>query len=269
MDRSRMNISIHGPGRAGSALALAAVNAGHRVVSVHGRNADAVEHLSELVGASNDSTLADLMIIAVTDDVVGLVAEEIASRGEVAPTVHLSGALPLSVLEPISRRGAKVGSLHPLQTLPDPHRGAERINGAWVAVTAAEPLRSMLNNLSHSLGARPFDLRDDEKPIYHAAAVAAANYTLTTLNLSRVLLKEAGVPFIALRPLVDAIVANAFEIGPSEAMTGPIARGDVETVARQIAAIKERAPEVEDLYTSLARATASITGTSDEIEGVL
>jgi predicted short-subunit dehydrogenase-like oxidoreductase (DUF2520 family) len=262
-----MNISIRGPGRAGGALAIAAFDAGHTIVSVQGRNADAVNRLSALVEVRPGTP--DLVIIAVADDAIDVVAADIAAHGPTSPTVHVSGAVPVSALDPIGDTGVQVGSLHPLQTLPDPQRGAERLAGAWMAVTAEEPLRTVLNDFAVSLGCRPFDLNDDVKPLYHAGASAAANYTLTTLDLALALFEAAGVPFEAARPLVETIVANAFEMGPAEALTGPVARGDGQTVARQIAAIREQIPQAEEVFIDLARATAAIAGTSVEIDEAL
>jgi predicted short-subunit dehydrogenase-like oxidoreductase (DUF2520 family) len=159
--------------------------------------------------------------------------------------------------------------MHPLQTLPDAERGAARLEGAWMAITSEDPLRSELHDLSVSLGCRPFDLEDDVKPLYHAAAAAAANYTLTTLDLSLALFEAAGVPFEAAHPLIEAIIANVFDLGPAGALTGPVARGDAATVARQVEAIRDRIPQAEELFVDLTRSTARLAGTSDEIESVL
>jgi predicted short-subunit dehydrogenase-like oxidoreductase (DUF2520 family) len=138
-----------------------------------------------------------------------------------------------------------------------------------MAVTADEPLRSLLHEFAASIGCHPFDLNDDVKPLYHAAAAAAANYTLTTLDLSLALFEAAGVPFEAAHPLIEAIIANAFDLGPAGALTGPVARGDVSTVAAQVAAIRDAIPQAEELFVDLTRSTAALAGTSDEIERAL
>ncbi len=262
-----MNIEIHGAGRAGGALAIAASSAGHSIVSIVSRSEQSVDRLAALVELSPGTP--DLIILAVSDDAIAATAEAIAAGGGTAPTVHLSGAVSTSSLDPIGRTGAQVGSIHPLQTFPDSERGAERLSGAWMAVTAQDPLRTRLHEFATSLGCQPFDLDDADKPTYHAAAAAAANYTLTTLDLARSLLEAAGVPFEAARPLVDAVIDNAFEMGPREALTGPIARGDVATVRMQLDAVRQEMPEAERAFVELARATAAMAGTSAEIEGAL
>jgi predicted short-subunit dehydrogenase-like oxidoreductase (DUF2520 family) len=262
-----MNIAIVGSGRAGGALAIAASGAGHRITSIDGRNADSVAHLEALVEVSPGKP--DLRIVAVADDAISEIAAVVAELGEPAPTVHVSGAVAVQALAPIAATGMQTGSMHPLQTLPDAERGARRLDGAWMAITAEEPLRSQLHGFAASIGCRPFDLADGLKPIYHAGAAAAANFTLTTLDLSLALFEAAGVPFEAAHPLVEAIVANAFELGPAGALTGPVARGDASTVASQVAAIRERVPQAEQLFIDLARSTARLAGTSDEIEPAL
>lgn len=262
-----MNIAIVGSGRAAGALAIAASRAGHSITSIDGRNQDAVSHLETLVDVTGGSPA--LRIVAVSDDAIDEMAAVIAELVDPIPTVHVSGAVPVTALDGVAATGAQTGSIHPLQTLPDAERGAAELEGSWMAVTADEPLRTLLHEFAASIGCQPFDLSDDVKPLYHAGAAAAANYTLTTLDLSLALFEAAGVPFEAAHPLIEAIIANAFELGPAGALTGPVARGDVSTVAAQVAAIRSRIPQAEQLFVDLTRSTARLAGTSDEIEGAL
>lgn len=262
-----MNIAIFGSGRAGGAIAIAASRSGHTITSIEGRNARSVSVLKSLVDVV--AAVPDLRIVAVSDDAIPEVAAVIAEIADPVPTVHVSGAVPVDALAPIAAVGVQTGSMHPLQTLPDAQRGAARLDGAWMAITAEDPLRERLHDFAASLGCRPFDLGDDVKPLYHAAAAAAANYTLTTLDLSLALFEAAGVPFEAAHPLVEAIIANAFDLGPAGALTGPVARGDAATVARQLSAIRDRVPQAEQLFIDLTRSTARLAGTLDEIETVI
>lgn len=262
-----MNIAFFGSGRAAGALAVAASRSGHTITSIEGRNSEAVAALAALVNVSPQHP--DLRIVAVQDDAIPEVAAAIAELDSPVPTVHVSGAVSVDALDRVAQTGVQTGSIHPLQTFPDAERGAARLQGSWIAVTADEPLRSMLHTLASSVGARPFDLSDDVKPLYHAGAAAAANYTLTTLDLSLALFEAAGVPFEAAHPLIEAIVANAFDLGPAGALTGPVARGDAATVSAQIAAIRANVPQAEQLFIDLTRSTARLAGTSDEIERAL
>lgn len=262
-----MNIAIVGSGRAGGALAIAASRSGHSITSIEGRNAESVARLTALVDVRAGTP--DLRIIAVSDGAIAEIAAVVADLADPVPTVHVSGAVAVDALAPIAATGVQTGSMHPLQTLPDAERGAAHLDGSWMAITAEDPLCLQLHGFAASIGCRPFDLSDDVKPLYHAAAAAAANYTLTTLDLALALFEAAGVPFEAAHPLIEAIIANAFDIGPAGALTGPVARGDAATVASQVAAIRERVPQAEQLFIDLTRSTARLAGTSGDIEEVL
>ncbi|HSJ71120.1 MAG TPA: DUF2520 domain-containing protein [Acidimicrobiia bacterium] len=256
-----MNIEIHGTGRAAGALGLRAVSSGHRITAVYGRSEDRVAELEDRLGVTGDHP--DLRIIAVSDDAIESVVEGLVGAGAV-PTVHVSGSMPVSILNALADR-MPTGSFHPLQTLPDMDRGAARLEGAWVAVTATEPFAVDLDRFAESLGCRAFRLEDSDKAVYHAAAAACANYVLVALGLGETLFTAAGVRFDAARPLVEAIVANAFTIGPSIALTGPIARGDVGTVRRQLAAAEGIDEATASIFRSMARATATFAGSSDDM----
>ena len=268
-----MDLSLVGPGRAGLALSLAAHRAGHRIVGVLGRDAakthDAAARL-ETGALSWEEPLpkADLLLVAVRDDAIAAVAERLSTKAEhQAAAVHLSGLTPIAALAPLR---IPVGSFHPLQTIPTPEAGADRLAGAWIAVTSDDDLLSdRLFALAASIGAHPFELADEQKPLYHAAAAAAANFTLAALAMSRRLFAAAGVDFAAAAPLIDAVVANAAAMGPEAALTGPVARGDMSTVQAQVAAVRTAVPEMAEHFIAMVRATAAIAGTSARIEEAL
>ena len=268
-----MNLILVGPGRAGRAVSLAAKDAGHRLVGVLARDPEAARSAAEELSGEalpweGDLPAADLLLIAVRDDAIGEVVARLAGRVRaVEGAAHLSGLVPAAALRPL---GIPWGSLHPLQTMPNPQAGAERLAGAWFAVTAEDDyLADRLFALAASLGGRPFELEDEAKPLYHAAAAAAANYPLASLAMARRLFEAAGVPFEAAGPLVRAVVDNALSLGPEEALTGPIARGDVATVRAQVAAVRSSLPELAADYEALARATARVAGTTDLVEEAL
>jgi predicted short-subunit dehydrogenase-like oxidoreductase (DUF2520 family) len=270
-----MRITLVGPGRAGTSLALAAQAGGHTIVAVVGRTAESAASAAgrfEAVPLVPGDPLppADLMVIATRDGVIEPVAAALAPQaGDTTAAVHLSGLLPVTALAPLAATGLAVGAFHPLQTLPAPETGARRLPGSWVAVTAGEPLRTTLHELAASIGARPFDLADDAKPLYHAAAAAAANFSLAALTMAADLFEEAAVPFDAARPLVEAAVDNAFTMGPRAALTGPVARGDVATVEAQLAAVATAAPEWLPAYSRLVAIVAELAGRGDQFAPVL
>jgi predicted short-subunit dehydrogenase-like oxidoreductase (DUF2520 family) len=158
---------------------------------------------------------------------------------------HVSGATPLSALDPYERRF----SLHPLQTFTRA-RGPEQLDGAWAAVTAeTDEARALGFELAKVLGLKPFELADEARPLYHAGAAIASNYLVTLHRVASELFAAAGAPPEALEPLMTRTIENGFEL------TGPIERGDWETVEAHRAAIREVRPDLEPLYDVLAEAT--------------
>jgi len=267
-----VRIVLAGPGRAGWSLARRFRRVGHEVAGVAGRRPVEAERAAADLGTAAvawEGTLpaCDLMIVAVRDDAIEEVARHLAPRSrEVAAAVHLSGLKPSAALAPLAS-AMPVGSFHPLQTLPNPDVGAERLEGAWVAVSSEDNLfADRLFAVARSLGMHPFELDDDCKAVYHAAAAAAANFTVTSLAMAQRLFAAAGVPLDAAQPLVRAVVDNSFSLGPAAALTGPVARGDVGTVRAQIAAVTEWDRDLAADFVAMVRATGRLAGTLDEIE---
>ncbi len=270
-----MRITIVGPGRAGLSLAAAAQHADHDITALVGRDlAQAAAHADRFgaqpAAAGDDLPETDLVVIATRDVAIAPVADLVAPtvRTDLG-AVHLSGLTPVAALAAFADRDVATGSFHPLQTLPTAEAGASRLAGAWIAVTAAAPFDGQLSDLATSLGAHPFALADEAKPLYHAAAAAAANLPLAALTMASDLFERAGVPFAAARPLVEAVVANAFDLGPRPALTGPVARGDVATVDAQLDAVAAAEPDWLPAFTAGVMQLAAITGRTEEFEDML
>jgi predicted short-subunit dehydrogenase-like oxidoreductase (DUF2520 family) len=266
-----MDFILVGPGRAGLALSIRLNESGHRPVGVLARDPAAARQAAhrfevEVLGWGKELPPADLLVLAVRDDAISEVASLLAPHvGVVESVVHLSGLTPVAALESFS--GQMIGSFHPLQTLPTPEVGAARLVGSWVAITTREDyLADRLFEMATSAGMHGFELDDDAKAVYHAAAAAAANFPLAALAMSKRLFDSANVPFEAAAPLVQAVVENAFAMGPVQALTGPIARGDVGTVRAQLAAVRDAAPDLVDDFVAYVRATARVAGTGEEME---
>jgi len=187
----------------------------------------------------------ELVLLCVPDGAIAPVAADVPIGPWVA---HVSGATPLAALEPHDRRF----SVHPLQTFTR-SRGAEQLDGAWAAVTAeTDDARAIGRELAELLGLRPFDLADSARTLYHAGAVFGSNYIVTLQRAASLLFEAAGAPPEALEPLMRRTIENGFEL------TGPISRGDWDTVAAHKAAIHAELPELDDLYETLADATLEL-----------
>lgn len=269
-----MRITLIGPGRAGMSIALASQASGHRIVTVVARNLESARTAAEKVGAtaavlSTQLEPSDLWIIATRDDAIGKVAQalsDLLAEGTPPPKVafHLSGMTSVAALDSLRTAGVPTASLHPLQTMPNPHVGSERLPGSWFAVTADDDSHPILVEFVESLGGHSFRLQDSAKAVYHAAAAAAANFTLANMVVAQDLLDSIDVPIVVLGPLMDAIVSNAIAIGPRAALTGPVARGDVETVASQIRAVATNAPELLSLFVANVAFLARIAGRKEQ-----
>lgn len=227
-------IAIVGNGRLGNALATALRTAGHDVTGPLGRGADGFG--------------MDLVLLCVPDAEIAAAAACIVPGAIVG---HCSGATALDALGDRERL-----ALHPLMTVAGPEAS---LHGAGCAIAGSTPQAlARAHALATDLGMRPFAIADADRPAYHAAASVASNFLVTLEGFAERLAATAGVPREALVPLVRATIDNWAVAGAERALTGPIARGDVATVARQRAAVAVHAPEFAELFDALATATARL-----------
>lgn len=260
-----MKLLLIGPGRAGGSIAIAASRAGHDVVGVVSKEGDA--RFGPPLRWGDTFPEADVALIAVRDSQIEDVTLELAKKEASYPVVaHLSGFASLKSLEPLVTTGAAVGGFHPLQTLPDPENGAEALAGAYVAVTGEGLAWDLLTHFGESLGMVPFHLSDDDRPAYHAAAAAAANFVVTCLAISADLMRSANVEPDVVRPLVQRVVENVLGGEADDALTGPIARGDLETVIGHLTAAHRVSADVGNQFRLIAEATAIRAGRGEETE---
>jgi predicted short-subunit dehydrogenase-like oxidoreductase (DUF2520 family) len=207
-----------------------------------GRVGSAIANRLAQKGVLAERETAEVILLCVPDAAIGEVARSIPAGPWVA---HVSGATPLSRLDPHTRRFG----MHPLQTFTRA-RGPEQLDGAWAAITGeTDEARARGRWLATALGLRPFDLPEDRRVLYHAGAAIASNYLVTLHRSAARALELAGVPPEALLPLMRRTIDNGFEL------TGPIARGDWTTVEAHLDAIRRFAPDLEPMYRALAEAT--------------
>ena len=246
---SAATLAVIGRGRVGGSIAKAAERAGIDV-RLAGRN--------ELVEVCNGATA---VLLCVPDDAIADVCSEVASAGHPALVGHVSGASTLDVLAGCTRRGSAAFSLHPLQTFAD---DATPTEGTPVAIAGSEASAlAFARSLAEALGMRPFEVPEENRATYHAAAAMASNLLIALEESAAALLDRAGVSDSRelLTPLVLRTAANWAERGPG-ALTGPIARGDEATVERHRAALAENAPELLPTYDALAARATEVAGAS-------
>ena len=264
-------VSIVGAGRVGGAIGLALARAGYTITAAWARSRAGRQRAHRLLDVpvlepADTAAAADITFVSVPDDVLSDMAEQIAPavhKGQFV--VHTSGGMPVATLDPIKDAGARVGSLHPLQTIPDAESGADALRGASVAVTCDNHERLALMRLARAWGGRPFVLGEEAKRVYHAAAVFASNYVVSSIWAATTLFQSIGLRNAGelLAPLVRTSVDNVLARGGAKAITGPVARGDADLVKRHLEALRETDPTdgaLTDAYGSLARLTASLIG---------
>ena len=265
-------LAIIGAGRAGSALAIAAHDAGYRVAAVASRCGEMAARLAGTVGARAVATplaaavLADVTLLAVPDSAISSVAASIAASGASLHgrgVVHLGARFGPEIIASLRITGAEVGVLHPLQALAGPD-SASLLEGAFFRVDAAGMLRERLLNLISALRATPLEIDPAAAPLYHAAAVLAGNAPLALLAEATRLLESAGVSaetaHAALAALLEGAAHNARRTGPAAALTGPVARGDGDAIAAHLDALAGH-PQARELYATLTRAMESLLAT--------
>lgn len=259
-------IGIIGAGHAGIGLGLALARAGYPV-RLHGRRKRAVPaplKLSVDEAGAPPSWLGDVAIVllAVKDDAIRPLAQALKDQRAIAPdhvVLHLSGVQGQEALGVLVTSQAALGSLHPLQTIVEPERAPDRLRGAWAAVEGMPRAVETAERLAIDLGMRPFRITAKAKPVYHAGAVFASNYFVVVAAVAQRLLRHAGLTneeaWAALQPLVEGTLENLERDGPLAALTGPVVRGDGETVVRHLASLT-----VDDqiLYRALGRAALEL-----------
>ena len=204
----------------------------------------------------------DIVLLAVPDAMIEEVAAALSRSGAITAghvVLHLSGVLGADALKPLAGSGAALGSLHPLLSFGDPGSVPLRLQAAAAAVEGDERARVAAIALARRIGLAPFELDAAAKPIYHAGAVFAANFLVTIAATARRLFERAGVPpdlaARGLATLMGGVLENVIKKGAPRALTGPVKRGDAETVRTHLQALD---PADAALYRSLSKATLEI-----------
>lgn len=256
-------IGLIGAGRAGTAVGAALAGAGYPLVGVTARSSASRERAARLLPhvpvlpADDVTKRADVVVVAVPDDRIGQVARTLPLiSGQYV--VHLSGAHGLAPFEGLA---ATPVALHPSMTFPG---GLVPLEGVMFTATAPDAARPLVERLVKTLGGQVQWVADEQRARYHAGLVHGANHLTTLLTQAIAVLREAGVedPAATLRPLVTATLDNTLRSG-HHALTGPIARGDVDTVAAHLAELQGPAASA---YAELALATVELAAADGRLD---
>ena len=287
--KSKLSVAIIGSGRLGTALGLALTRAGYRVpvvVSLHSAHARRAARLigpqtkhaslDKLGRAENiaELTQAGLIVIAISDDAIEAVAQQLAAAFRTrlkadrrkAPrrvVMHTSGALGTNVLASLKREGFIVGSIHPLVSISDPATGVNWLARAYFSLEGDSGAVMAGRRLVRQLGGKSFQIKPEMKALYHAAALMASPNLTALLDIALEMLSHCGISPTRARqvllPLVESTLANLVRQDPRSALTGTFKRGDLATTVKHIKAIKaEKLVEALQAYVVLGNRSLTL-----------
>jgi predicted short-subunit dehydrogenase-like oxidoreductase (DUF2520 family) len=259
-----VKIGIIGAGKVGISIGFVLKQKGMKVEAVsdlfEGPLSVARKYLGEGVHYTFDSAevvaASDVIVIATQDRVIRDVAAAIAEKAkslEGKLFFHTSGAHPASLLEPLGTKGARLGALHPLQTFPDIDSAIKVLPGTYIFIEGEENSIDTLRTIGRALGFDVVRIEGEHKVLYHLSAVFVCNLLCALLYAGEEIMDKIGIEFKPFLPIIKATLANIESKGPLMSLTGPIIRGDVETVLSHLEAMKDM-----ELYAKAYRALSLV-----------
>ncbi|GAA3815720.1 Rossmann-like and DUF2520 domain-containing protein [Nocardioides panacisoli] len=260
-----LSVGVIGAGRVGAVLAARLREAGHEVVAAAGESDASRERAAALLPGvpllkpSAVARASELLLLTVPDDMLPNVVRVLADSGAIREgqvVAHTSGRHGLAVLAPATAAGARAIALHPAMTFTGTEVDLGRLAGCVFGLTAGAGERELAEQLVAEIGGTPMWVPEEMRTLYHAGLAHGANHLVTLVSEAMEMLTAAGAadPAGTLRPLLQAALDNALANGDA-ALTGPIVRGDVRTVAAHLDDIAAKAPDTLPTYVAMARAT--------------
>ena len=263
-------VGIIGTGVVGSAIAIILQRQGYQVAGVSDRDPARSRWLGEQLGVpamtpSEVVSHSEVVFLTTNDGMIEVVAQELAVKGSFRPgqmVIHMSGALTSEVLCPAAEKGAVCLSVHPLQSFATTERAIEILPGSVFSIEGDTAGYQTAIMLVEDLGGRYFFIDKMAKPLYHAGACVVSNYLVTLIDLGSRLLEAADIPkelsIDSLFPLIEGTLNNIRKVGIPQALTGPIARGDLATIQQHLSTMEEVAPNLVSLYRYLGYQTVKV-----------
>ena len=264
-----MNVAIIGAGKVGTVLATALYQLGYHISSVSSNSMASAEKLAKVVNSvvSTDFLAiseAEIVFITTNDANIKKVATSLAQKNVLQKNqfvFHCSGAADLSVLAPVQKQGALIGSIHPLQSFAE--NQLTSLQGVYMAINGVAESLFVAKKIVRELGGKILVIPEEKRALYHAAATIASNYLVTLMQSSLTLLTALDIAeeeaFLALLPLVLGSLNNIKHKGCAKGLTGPIARGDYKTVRAHLTMIQQFVPQELELYKVLGRKTVQLS----------
>ena len=269
---TKPSFAVVGCGRLGTALAKHLTAAGYPLVGLASRSLASAKETATLIDAAcygdpiwEMTKTADVVFLTTPDGIISQAFKTVLENSGFKPgavVLHCSGAHPSTILKPSDTQNIHIGSMHPMQSFASKSVSGNPFDGIIISVEGSEKAVSIATAMATDLGAVCLPLATKGKTLYHASAVVASNYLVALMQMALNFMETAGISsdqaFGVLSPLVNGTLSNIEKNGVTDALTGPIARGDVETVQRHLTAILTQSPEFIDLYKILGRYTVNI-----------
>ncbi len=271
-------VAIIGAGKVASVLAEAFCKNGYELVGISSRTIESANQLAQKFGAAGttkaaDITLyADIILIATPDGCIGQVVEQVVQDGGFRPgqfLIHTSGGVSVEILNGARELGVFIGSMHPLQSFADIQSSVDVLVDCYFALGGDKEVIGLTQEIVKEFGGYSFIISDKDRPLYHGAACIVSNYFVSLMHWAIQIYAGFGLSAqqatAALMPLVQGTVNNVEHLGATQALTGPISRGDVGTIAAHLAALKNK--QEQELYAALGRYTLGVAlekGSLDE-----
>jgi predicted short-subunit dehydrogenase-like oxidoreductase (DUF2520 family) len=278
--KQKSEVSIIGTGRLGTTLAVALASRGYEIRSLVARTAKSARKAASLLDADvqvlaakqlRTLVFADLFLITVPDDQIPRVADELstvrfnADQKKRRTALHTSGALSSDVLAPLREKGWHTGSIHPLMSVSAVHDAS--LEGAFWSVEGDRSALRSGKQIVRDLGGKSFSIRSEDKPLYHAAAVMVSGNVVALFDVALEMLGECGLDRKTARsvllPLIASTVRSLETKSPEASLTGTFSRGDLETVKRHLAVMRN--PEVKSLYRILGKRSLEMAGLNNDL----
>jgi len=268
----RYKVSIIGAGRVGTTLAYLLKQGGYSIGGMSCRSEEAARRAVEFVSGGvpyGDSSQAvgdsDIVLITTPDEAIGQVARQLGSaridwKGRI--TYHCSGCLSSDILSPLAELGSAIGSIHPLHTFAHPAHTVSRWEGCYFFIEGDAQAQQVALEMVAALEGRGVVISPRQKILYHASATMASNYLVSLIWLSLLLWEKIGITFSegasALMPLMKGTLEDVEKLGVASALTGPIVRGDLQTVRAHLQALREADSRAWQVYRKLGAATTEL-----------
>ncbi|PAB61120.1 Rossmann-like and DUF2520 domain-containing protein [Anaeromicrobium sediminis] len=266
-----VKIGFIGAGKVGTAFGMYLKSKGFNIFGYYSKTLESAEKAASLTNSKVSTELneliknIDIIFITTTDDKIqqvcnGLVEKNLLSKGQII--VHMSGAHSSRILEKAKLKACFVYSLHPLQSFAQVEKAVEDLNETVFSIEGDEEKIEIIESILKGTGNKYFKLNSEQKSLYHATACVVSNYLVTLMDYGLSIFESIGIDkmegYGALFPLIEGTINNIHNLGTEKALTGPIARGDIETIKSHISSFKKINKDSLEIYKLMGLKTVDL-----------